>query len=206
MRSTVVGHSPTVGSMYVKICGLRDRSALRAALDAGADAVGFVVSPGSPRDIDPGAAAELVAEVAGAADTVLVVSHAVPTEVVRLASLTGVDVVQLHGRYTAEDAAAVRASGVRMWRAASVADGTMPDVGAWGEELLLLDAPVAGSGKRWDARDVRTRIANGESNLAPLLAAAVGAWFRDHVSFMDRMLANHMEDVGYTPQHTDATA
>lgn len=56
------------------------------------------------------------------------------------------------------------------------------------------------------ARDVRTRIANGESNLAPLLAAAVGAWFRDHVSFMDRMLANHMEDVGYTPQHTDATA
>ncbi|HMM75801.1 MAG TPA: hemerythrin domain-containing protein [Gammaproteobacteria bacterium] len=54
------------------------------------------------------------------------------------------------------------------------------------------------------ARDVQTRIANGESNLAPLLAAAIAAWFRDHVSFMDRMLAHHMEDVGYTPQHTDA--
>jgi len=56
------------------------------------------------------------------------------------------------------------------------------------------------------ARDVRTRISNGEFNLAPLLAAAVGAWFRDHVTFMDTMLANHMEDVGYTPQHTDAAA
>lgn len=56
------------------------------------------------------------------------------------------------------------------------------------------------------ARDVRARIANGEYNLAPLLAAAVAAWFRDHVTFMDTMLANHMEDVGYTPQHSDAAA
>lgn len=56
------------------------------------------------------------------------------------------------------------------------------------------------------ARDVRARIVNGEENLAPLLAAAVGAWFRDHVTFMDTMLANHMEDVGYVPQHSDAVA
>ncbi len=51
------------------------------------------------------------------------------------------------------------------------------------------------------ARDVRTRIAAGESNLAPLLAAAVGVWFRDHATTMDTMLAHFMEDQGYSPHH-----
>lgn len=140
--------------MFVKICGLRDPEALAAALEAGADAVGFVVSPGSPRDVAPALAAELVASVAGAAETVLVVSHATPAEAIALVREIGVDILQLHGRYTEAEVAAVRAEGVRVWRAASVADGTPLDVGAWGEEVLLLDSPVAGSGHRWDARGV----------------------------------------------------
>lgn len=143
--------------MYVKICGLRDPEALAAALDAGADAVGFVVSPGSPRDVDPAVAAELVSRVEGRADTVLVVSHATAAESVELARRIGVDVVQLHGRYGEADVAAVAAAGLRVWRAASVTDGTPLEVGAWGEETLLLDAPVAGSGHRWDASGVETR-------------------------------------------------
>lgn len=143
--------------MYVKICGLRTPEALAAALDAGADAVGFVVSPGSPRDIDPAVAADLVASVAGAADTVLVVSHATPAEAVALAETIGVDILQLHGRYSEADVAAVRDAFPRVWRAASVADGTPLTVGAWGEEVLLLDSPVAGSGHRWDAASVETQ-------------------------------------------------
>ncbi len=143
--------------MYVKICGLRDSDALEAALDAGADAVGFVVSPGSPRDVDPDRAAGLVASARGRADTVLVVSHATAAEAVTLAARIGVDVVQLHGRYGETDVATVLAAGVRVWRAASVTDGTPLQVGAWGEEVLLLDAPVAGSGRRWDSRGVDAR-------------------------------------------------
>lgn len=142
--------------MYVKICGLRTVEALEAALDAGADAVGFVVSPASPRDVDPAVAASLVASVAGRAETVLVVSHATAAEALDLAREIGVDIVQLHGRYTERDVAAVRSGGVRVWRAASVTDGTPLEVGAWGEEVLLLDAPVAGSGHRWDASGVST--------------------------------------------------
>lgn len=142
--------------MYVKICGLRERSALDAALDAGADAVGFVVSPGSPRDVDPAVAAELVAHVAARAETVLVVSHAPVAEALALADTIGVDILQLHGRYGQPDVAAALASGRRVWRAASVTDGTPLTVGAWGEEVLLLDSPVAGSGHRWDASSVET--------------------------------------------------
>jgi phosphoribosylanthranilate isomerase len=163
--------------MYVKICGLRDSAALAAALDAGADAAGFVVSPGSPRDLDPADAAELVASVDGAAETVLVVSHATPEEAVALARRVGVDILQLHGRYGEADVAAVLSAGVRVWRAASVGDGTPLAVGAWGEEVLLLDAPVAGSGHRWDTSDVaaagRWMLAGGlnPENVADAIAS-----------------------------------
>jgi phosphoribosylanthranilate isomerase len=101
-------------------------------------------------------AAELVASVGGAAETVLVVSHATPAEAVALADRIGVDILQLHGRYAEAEVAAVLSSGVRVWRAASIGDGTPLTVGAWGEEVLLLDAPVAGSGHRWDASAVAT--------------------------------------------------
>ena len=162
--------------MYVKICGLRTPEALDAAVDAGADAVGFVVSPGSPRDIAPASARDLVASVAGAADTVLVVSHATPAEAVALAERIGVDILQLHGRYSEADVVAVRDAFPRVWRAASVADGTPLTVGAWGEEVLLLDSPVAGSGHRWASGAVQTEgrwmLAGGlnPSNVADAIA------------------------------------
>lgn len=47
----------------VKICGIRTQEALCAAADAGADAVGFVFHPSSPRHIDPDAAWALAASV-----------------------------------------------------------------------------------------------------------------------------------------------
>jgi len=56
------------------------------------------------------------------------------------------------------------------------------------------------------AREVRVRIAGGETTLAPLLAAAVAAWFRDHAATMDTMLAQHMAARGYAPHAEDALA
>lgn len=55
-------------------------------------------------------------------------------------------------------------------------------------------------------RDVRTRIDGGETGLAPLLATAVGEWFRDHAATMDTMLARFMEEQGYTPGRMPAEA
>ena len=46
----------------VKICGLTDTAAVRAALDAGADAIGFVFAP-SVRQVDPEQAKKLAADI-----------------------------------------------------------------------------------------------------------------------------------------------
>jgi phosphoribosylanthranilate isomerase len=50
-------------NVWVKICGLTTPEAVAAAVDAGADAVGFVFHPASPRHVSPAAAARLAAAV-----------------------------------------------------------------------------------------------------------------------------------------------
>ena len=46
-------------SVYVKICGLSTGETVDAAVEAGADAVGFVFAPGSPRTVDAALARSL---------------------------------------------------------------------------------------------------------------------------------------------------
>jgi phosphoribosylanthranilate isomerase len=46
---------------WIKICGLRSERAVAAAIEAGADAVGFVFHPGSPRHVEPFVASLLAA-------------------------------------------------------------------------------------------------------------------------------------------------
>ncbi len=63
----------------VKICGIRDESTLRAAIEAGADAVGFVVAaPSSPRCIEIELAAELIARTPAFVTPVVVSRHPDP--------------------------------------------------------------------------------------------------------------------------------
>jgi phosphoribosylanthranilate isomerase len=52
-------------SVRVKVCGINDPAALDAAVEAGADWVGFVFYPPSPRHVAPEAAAALSARVSG---------------------------------------------------------------------------------------------------------------------------------------------
>lgn len=65
--------------VWVKICGLTNAEALQAAIEAGADAVGFVFVA-SPRRLLPGAAARLVAQVPPGILRVAVMRHPLPGE------------------------------------------------------------------------------------------------------------------------------
>lgn len=65
-------------TVFVKICGVTDEAALDAAVEAGADAVGFVFHEPSPRNIAPARAAELAARLPGGVLAVAVTLH--PTQ------------------------------------------------------------------------------------------------------------------------------
>lgn len=145
---------------FVKICGLRTPADVDAAIAAGADAVGFVTSARSPRHAPPELVAALVEHVAGRALSVVVVNDLDTDAAVAHARATGADVLQLHGpAYDAGSFASAAAAGVRTWRATSLALDPAPAVGGLGEEALLLDSPVPGSGHRWSAADLPGPVA-----------------------------------------------
>ncbi|MBW4718533.1 phosphoribosylanthranilate isomerase [Saccharothrix obliqua] len=135
--------------MYVKLCGLRTAEDVAVAVEAGADAVGFVFAA-SPRQVDLETARRLVREVPPGVLTVGVFARMGAAEVRRLAEASGVAAVQLHGDYPKAAFDEVAVSGLRLLRAVALKPDTDVRVGAFGEEMLLLDSPIAGSGERWD--------------------------------------------------------
>lgn len=84
--------------MRVKICGITCEEDARAAVAAGADALGFNFCPASPRYIDPRCARDIVSGLPPFVAAVGVFVDVLdPAEVRRVARLAGVSVLQLHG-------------------------------------------------------------------------------------------------------------
>jgi phosphoribosylanthranilate isomerase len=143
--------------LWVKICGLSTPEAVEAAVESGADAVGFVLAPGSPRTVGAGLAAGLVAAARDAAarvgrevETVAVVRDQTLEEVAALAREAGVDTVQLHGDEPDATADALREADFRVIRALSAGEYTRRTAAGWSSpDRLLLDAAVPGSGERF---------------------------------------------------------
>ena len=52
------------------------------------------------------------------------------------------------------------------------------------------------------AREVRRRVAAGETRFGQVLARAVAEWFSNHAASMDNVLAMYMKEVGYEPEET----
>ncbi|MDA0296673.1 MAG: N-(5'-phosphoribosyl)anthranilate isomerase, partial [Planctomycetota bacterium] len=141
----------------VKICGVRTPADLEACAAAGANAVGLVFAPGSPRELAPTEVIDLIAEM--------------PDELEPIALFVDpandlVDAwpgawIQLHGEETPERVTAIAAmTGHRIIKAIPFdADAVL----AWDEhpdvEILLIDGPRGGSGEPFD-----------HAALAPLLA------------------------------------
>ena len=137
----------------IKICGLTREADVDAAVEAGADAIGFVLYPKSARHVTPERAAALARRLPPFVTPVALLVHATPAE--RDAALAALPqaLLQFHGDETPEDC---RAAGRAYLRAVRMAPGVdlldfasrFPD--ACG---LLLDAHVesyGGSGKAFD--------------------------------------------------------
>jgi phosphoribosylanthranilate isomerase len=84
-------------SLIVKICGLSTPETLDAALDAGADMVGFVFFPPSPRHLQFDVARALGQRVRGRAQKVALTVDADDAYIVEVIAALRPDILQLHG-------------------------------------------------------------------------------------------------------------
>lgn len=96
-------------SLVVKICGLSNSESLDAALDAGADMVGFVFFPPSPRNLSFKTAAALESRVRGRARKVALSVDADDTLLSYAVDALGPDMLQLHGSESPLRVAAIKA-------------------------------------------------------------------------------------------------
>jgi phosphoribosylanthranilate isomerase len=94
--------------LLVKICGLKTPDALDAALEAGADMVGFVFFPPSPRNLGTEAARPLGERVKGRAKKVALSVDATDAELDRAVEALKPDMLQLHGKEMPERVAVLR--------------------------------------------------------------------------------------------------
>lgn len=136
--------------MFVKICGITRLEDAVAAADMGADAIGFIFWPGSPRFVDPYRARAIAAALPRLVASVGVFVDQPADYVHGVANLVRLSAVQLHGGETPEFAASL---GRRVVKAVA-ADASLDE---WPSNVtLLLDAhdPVkkGGTGKTidWD--------------------------------------------------------
>lgn len=162
--------------MIVKICGITNAEDAAAAIDAGANAIGFNFYPRSPRYIEPEQAAGIPTP---GARRVGVFVNGTVARVEEMARAAALDTVQLHGEIEGAWSA-----GLAIWKTAQVTGGfKLKTVTVNGAEALLLDGPAGelwgGSGRPFDwklaqAGNYRIVIAGGldGSNVSQAIAVA----------------------------------
>jgi len=105
----------------VKICGLSEPDTLRAAVRAGADYIGFVFVPASPRAVTPYAAASLMLGLGTSVPVALMVDPE-DAQVDEIAAL-GFPALQLHGHETPHRVREIKErTGKEVWKAVGVQD------------------------------------------------------------------------------------
>ena len=138
----------------IKICGLmREEDALFAA-EAGADFLGFIFVPSTPRHIEPERAAAIAARVreSGKTPKIVGVFRDASADYMReLASVVGLDLAQLHGSETDED---IQNLGIPAVKTLRVGD-TLPDTHSVPNASWLLfdtydERRAGGTGRRFD--------------------------------------------------------
>ena len=95
-------------TIEIKTCGLTDPAAVRAAVDAGADMVGFVFFARSPRHIEPARAAELAEDVPAGILKVGLFVDPTDAEIEAVLAHVALDMIQLHGDELPQRVAEVR--------------------------------------------------------------------------------------------------
>jgi phosphoribosylanthranilate isomerase len=139
-------------SVLIKICGLKTPAALDAALEAGADMVGFVFFSPSPRHVGFEAARTLGARVHKRARKVAVAVDASDDLLQQCISALQPDLLQLHGKETPERVAVIRSRfGLPVMKALPISQrADLSSVRLYGKvaDMLMFDARAPSAASR----------------------------------------------------------
>jgi phosphoribosylanthranilate isomerase len=155
--------------VWVKICGTTNLEDALAALDAGADALGFVFAE-SPRRVEPAVAGQITRALEERIEKVGVFVNETVERIGKIVEEAGLTAVQLHGDETPEFAAGLAASGLRIFKALPVRGGfaarMIAFAGRGKVDALLLDTAAGlrgGTGVSFDWQSVAEYMpAHGE--------------------------------------------
>jgi len=129
--------------MFVKICGITNREDAEAAIEAGAQALGFIFHGSSPRSVTAESIGSWIRQIPSGIWKVGVFVDESREMVEEIATDLDLDIAQLHG----SEAPRNYPRGLRVWKAVRISE-TVPAGDSGRAEALLLDGP--GSGKSFD--------------------------------------------------------
>ena len=181
----------------VKICGFTDPADLRAAIEAGADAVGIIsaVSVDTPREVDRGTAAELVADVPPFVTATLVTMPEDANHAVDLIRAIRPDAIQLHGEFSADDIGYIRAeTGIKVIPVVDHADTDRAHELDEAADAILVDSTREdGAGGTGETHDWDATADLAETLTSPVILA--GGLTPDNVAEAVRTAAPFAVDV-----------
>lgn len=158
--------------MWIKICGLTTPEAIATALEAGADALGFVFAP-SPRQLTPEAAAQLARPARGRVRCVAVTRHPAQSALDEMLRVFRPDVLQTDEPDLAALAVPASLELLPVLRAGAAVPERLP-------QRILFEGPDSGTGAASDwqaaqrlARRTELVLAGGldAGNVAAAIAA-----------------------------------
>jgi len=126
----------------VKICGITNAKDAEIAVEAGADALGFIFVAGTPRYIDPDAARAIVDDLPPLVSPVGVFADHPVAEIERVINRCGFRTVQLHGSEAPEYCRQLTVSVIKTFRVRP--GGPPPPFEAYRVHAFLLDTFVEG--------------------------------------------------------------
>ncbi|MDD5351382.1 MAG: phosphoribosylanthranilate isomerase [Chthoniobacteraceae bacterium] len=133
-----------IPKVRIKICGITNPGDAEAAIEAGADALGFNGFPGSKRFLDLRAASGWIAQLPPFVTRVAVLVNPAEQEVRAVAALPGIDRLQFHGHETPEFCAPFAGGG--FVKALAAKDREALELASrYATRSILLDAFVPGA-------------------------------------------------------------
>ena len=149
MISPTTHHTPH--RTRIKICGLTCETDVDAAVAAGADAIGFVLYPPSPRAVSVERAAELARRLPAFVSPVLLFVNEKSSNIRAACALIPSAIIQFHGDESPEECAALQRPYLRAARVPMGADAPGFDLVEYAQRYhhaqgILLDAHVEGYG------------------------------------------------------------